>query len=133
MSTNDRPSFFSKIFRHFPRGSERKMEPHFARSGWTYSYRHACGNFRAKNRRSDVLVSSIKQNLAEKLDPTLQPNHLKETTYLTHFYAPKSKCPSRFYEIDPEILHVCSTCLSRGLTSGVPGFFSSFFFCRKYM
>ena len=38
VSTNDRPSLFSKIFRLCPSGGEKKYcVPHFARSGWTHS------------------------------------------------------------------------------------------------
>ena len=57
--------------------------------------RRVCIIFRAKNRRSDLSVFNIKQNLAKKLDPTLKPSHLKEVMDLTHFYAQKSKCPRR--------------------------------------
>ena len=37
VSTNDRPSMFSIIFRLFPAGAKKTIAPRFARSGWTYS------------------------------------------------------------------------------------------------
>ena len=89
--------------------------------------RHVGRHFRAKNRRSDLPVFNIKQDLAKKLDPTLKRTRLKEITYLTHFYAQKSKCPRRFWEIDPIILHTFSTRPSPGLTSVFV------FFPRKYI
>ena len=106
--TNDRPSTFSIIFRLFPSGDKRKLR-RILHDLVERTPRHSCRNFRERNRRSDLPVFNIKQNLAKKLDPALKPSHLKEITYLTHFYAQKSKCPRRFREIDPEILHTCST------------------------
>ena len=44
--------------------------------------RDICSIFRAKNRRPDLPLFDIEQNLATKLDPTLKPNSLKEITYL---------------------------------------------------
>ena len=46
--------------------------------------RHVCRNFRAKNRRADLPVFNIKQNLARTLDPTLKPSILQETTCVVH-------------------------------------------------
>ena len=58
--------------------------------------RHVCRKFCAKNQRPDLPALNIKQNIAKKLDPTLKSSQLKEITYLTHFYARKSKYPRRF-------------------------------------
>ena len=86
---------FSIIFRLFPNGGEKKIASHFAPSGWMCAPRHVGRIFRAKNRRSDLPVFNMKHNLAKKLDLTLKPSYFKEKTYLTHFYAQKSKCPRR--------------------------------------
>ena len=42
---------------------------------------------------ADLRMFNIKQN--EKLDPALNRSHLKEITFLNHFYAQKSQCPRR--------------------------------------
>ena len=63
--------------------------------------RHVCRFFRAKNRRSDLPVFNIEQNLARKLDPTLKPSNLKGIAYLTHFYAQKARYPRRFLRNRP--------------------------------
>ena len=44
--------------------------------------RQVCRNFREKNRRSDLPVFNIKQNLAKKMNPTQKPINFKEITYL---------------------------------------------------
>ena len=81
----------------FPAGAKNKIAPRFERSGWTYA--KACTRTKhiAKSRRSDLPYCNIKQDLARKLDPTLKPSHLKETTYLTHFHAENSKMFSRTF------------------------------------
>ena len=68
--------------------------------------RHVCRNFRAKNRRSDLPVFVMKQNLAKKLDPTLTPCHLKEITHLDHFYAQKSVSTPFSRDIPRNFAHV---------------------------
>ena len=81
VSTNGRPSTFSIIFRLFPSGGEKKIAPHLHEpAGGTP--RHLCRFFRANNRRSDLPMFNIKQNLAQKLDPTLKLFHLEETPVL---------------------------------------------------
>ena len=70
----------------------------------------------------------MKQNLAKKLDPALKPGHLKEITYLTHFLRTKVQMEMStpfLRDVDPEILHTCSTRPSQGLTSVFSSFFSS--------
>ena len=72
------------------------------------------------------LCFNIEQNLANKLDPTLNRSHLKETAYHTgthFFYARKSQRPRRFWEIDPDFLQTCSACPSWGSTFGFFGFY----------
>ena len=51
------------------------------------SQRHVCRFFRAKNRKSDLPVSNINQNLAKKLNPTLTSSILKAMTHLAHVHA----------------------------------------------
>ena len=87
--------------------------------------------FAQKNRRSNLtMFNIIRHNLAKKkLDPTLKPSNMKGMTNLTHFYAQKSKGPRRFSEIDPETLHMCSTCPSRGVAAEI---FSFFFFLPNF-
>ena len=87
---------FSIIFRIFPSGSETKNLRRILHDPVGRTPRHVCRIFRAKNRRSDLSVFNIKQNLAKVLDPRLKSSHLKEITYRTHFYAQKSECPRRF-------------------------------------
>ena len=48
-------------------------------------------NFGAKNRRYDLPVFNINQNLARNLDPSLQRSNLKEITYLTHICTQKGQ------------------------------------------
>ena len=117
VSVDDRPSYYSVAFSLFPSGSEKISalctfhEP----VGGTPS--HVCRHLRAKNRRFDLPVFNIKQNLARKLDPALKPGNLKEITYLTTFCGPKANCPRWFWEIAHDILETCSTCPSRGMIS----------------
>ena len=86
VSTNDRPSYSSMIFRLFPSGAEKKNAQHFHQpNGGTR--RHMCRKFRENVRRVDLPAFNVEQNLARKLDPTLKPSNLKEISYLTHFYA----------------------------------------------
>ena len=85
--------------------------------------RHVCNNFRAKNRTYDLPVFTTKHNLFLAKNWILKPSLLKEITYLTHFYAQKSKCPRSFWEMNSEILRTCSTCTHQGL----PSVFLSFF------
>ena len=108
VSTNDRPSNSSIIFRLFPSGGKKKNCAAFRRGKKkncaafcmnrleVRTPRHVWSKFRAKNRRSDPLVFIVKQNLARKLDPRLQPSNLREITYLANFYAQRAKCPRRF-------------------------------------
>ena len=60
VSTNGRPSIFSKIFRHFPSGGEKEIAPRL-HDPVGRTPRHVCGNFRAKDRRSDLPVSNMTQ------------------------------------------------------------------------
>ena len=96
VSTNDWPSFFSNNIRpFFLPGAKNKLRSILHRPvGRTP--KHVCRNFRAKNRRSDLPVFNIKQNLAKKLDPTPKSRNLKEITYLTQYCDQTSKCPRRF-------------------------------------
>ena len=129
---NDRRSIFSIIFRLFCSGGEKQNCTALARSGWAYS--KAClSKFFAQKMKDLTCLCSIntKQNLSKKLDPILKPSRLKETTYRPHFHAQKSKSPRRFREVDPEILHACSTCPSRGLTRGWGVLFSFSFLAEK--
>ena len=112
VSTNDRPSYSSIILRLFPSGGEKKKCAAFCTGLFQAEARkkmccilhepvggtpgRACTNFLAKNRRSGLPVFNIKQNLAKKLDHTLEPRNWKGITCLTHFYAQKYKCPRRF-------------------------------------
>ena len=48
---------------------------------------------------------SIEQNLAKKLHQHLEASHLKKITYLTNFYAPKSK---RHAVLDRATLNFCT-------------------------
>ena len=95
MSTNDRPSFFSILFRLFASGGEKTLR-RILHDPVGRTPRHVCTIFRSKNRRADLPVFKITQNLAKKLDPILKPSHLKEIMYLTPFHAQKSKCPRCF-------------------------------------
>ena len=40
-----------------------------------------------KPRRNHLPVFNVKENIENKLDATLEPNRLKQISYLTHFYA----------------------------------------------
>ena len=118
VSASGRPSIFFQSCLGFSRaGAKNNIAPHFARTGWRLvTPRRGCGFFRAKTRRSDMRMFNGKRSLAKKVDPALKPSQLKEVTYLTHLYAQKWKCPRRVFRYpDPDI---CSTCPSRGLTSG---------------
>ena len=55
----------------------------------------------------DLPMFNIKQNLAKKLDRTLKTKYFDGMTYLTHFFAQKSKRTRCFRDIDPEKLHTC--------------------------
>ena len=61
--------------------------------------RHACRNVREKNRRSDLPVLNIEQNVAKNWI-LHEPRHLKKISHIAHFHAQTSKCPRRFDEID---------------------------------
>ena len=114
VSTNDRPSYFSIIFRLFPNGGEKQKLRRNFHEPIGGSSKYICRNFRARNRRSDPPVFNSKQNLARKLYPTLKPSNLNEMTHLTHFFAQTAKCPRRFWEIDPQsFAHVVYTPIPR--------------------
>ena len=87
VSTNDWPSISSIRFRFFPSESEEKILRRISHEPIGGTPRHVRSFFSAKNRRSDLPVFNIKQNLAEKLDPTLKISRLKEIRFLTHFCA----------------------------------------------
>ena len=96
VSINDRPSYFSIIFRPFYKRRREKKIRHILHESVGGTPRHVCRIIRAKSLRSDLPAFNITQNLAKKLDPRLKPSNLKEITYLAHFYAQKSKHPRRF-------------------------------------
>ena len=96
MSTNDRPSYSSKIFRLFPSEGEKINFAAFCTNRLEVLRRHVCRGFRATNPITYLPVFKIKRNLGRKLDPSPKPSNLKEITYLTNFYAQKAKCPRHF-------------------------------------
>ena len=60
--------------------------------------RHVCRKYRVTYRRSDLRVFISKQNVAKQNDLTLESSHLQGATYLTIYFAQKSKRPRRFLE-----------------------------------
>ena len=91
VSTNDRPSIFSIMFRLFSKRGRNTKLRRILQEPVGGAPRHVCGNFRANNRTSYLPMFNIKQNLAKKLDRTLKLSHLKEMTYRSHFYAKVQK------------------------------------------
>ena len=87
--------------------------------------RHIClSNVSHANiQRSDLPMLYSKWNITRKLDPTLKPSTYEQLRKIHMLSAQKLQCPRRFKEIYPEILHTCSTCPSRDLTSGVFSFY----------
>ena len=59
VSTNDRLSNVSKMFRPFQSGGEHKQCASFCTTRLEVLVRHVCRIFRAKNRRSDPPVFNI--------------------------------------------------------------------------
>ena len=53
---------------------------------------------------------------------TLKPSNYVAKPWFLHFTAQKPKCPRRFWEIDPEILHTCLVCT----------FYDFFFFFSRW-
>ena len=53
---------------------------------------------------------NIKWNITQKLDPTLKPSNYEQLRKIRMFSAQKFKCPRRFQEIDPEVMHTCLMC-----------------------
>ena len=43
----------------------------------------------------------------------LQPSNYNGKPLLLHYTAQKSKCPRRFLELDPQIMHTCLMCPCR--------------------
>ena len=97
VSTNDRPSIFSKIFGLFASGGEEKCAAFCTiRLDVLQGMPVEISAQKIEDLTCLCSVFNIKQNLAKKLDPTLKPSNLKEITCLTHFYAKKPKRPLWF-------------------------------------
>ena len=56
--------------------------------------------------------TNIESNLSFRIEYTLKPSNYDAKPWFLHFAAQKSKCPHRFWEIDP-ILHNCLMCPCR--------------------
>ena len=87
--------FFNNI-QAFPRGGEKTKLRRILHEPIGGTLRHVCRNFHAKNRRSDLPVFNIEQNLARKLDPRLKPSNLKETAYIFSFIRIKVQTSTPF-------------------------------------
>ena len=57
--------------------------------------------------------TTIKSILTPKIESTLKPSNYDAKTWFLPFTAQKSKCPRRFWEIEPENLHACLMCPCR--------------------
>ena len=68
--------------------------------------------------------TNIKSNLTPKLECILKRSNYDANPWFLHLIAQKSKCPRRFWEIDPEILHTCLMCPCRA-------YYECLFFRRK--
>ena len=58
--------------------------------------------------------TNIKSNLTPKLEYVLKPSNYRANPWFLHLTAQKSKCPRRFWELDPAILHTYLMCPCRG-------------------
>ena len=70
--------------------------------------------------------TNIKTNLTPEIEYKLKPSSYDAKPWFLHFTAQKSKCPRRFWEIDPEFLRVCLMCPCRAFYEWV--FLFLFFF-----
>ena len=75
--------------------------------------RHVCTKFSTKYSKNWLRRANIKSGLTPKIQCTLKPSNYDAKPWFLHFTARKSKCPRRFWEIDPENLHTCSMCPCR--------------------
>ena len=69
--------------------------------------------------------TTIKSILTPKIESTLKPSNYDAKPWFLPFTAQKSKCPRRFWEIEPEILHSCLMCPCRAFYER--GFYFCFF------
>ena len=83
-----------------------------------------------KSRNVWLHRTNIKSNLTPKIEYIyiLKPSNYNAKPWFLHLTAQKSKCPRRFWELDPEILHMCLICPCRAFCDWV---FSSLFFSPK--
>ena len=82
-----------------------------------------------KYSKSWLRRTNIKSNLTPKIEDTLKPSNYDAKPWFLHFTAQKSKCPRRFWQIDPEKLHTCLMCPCRAFYECV---FLFFFFNWKF-
>ena len=66
-----------------------------------------------KKSKNWLLRTNIESNLTPKIENTLKPSNYDAKPWFLHLTAQKSKCPHRFWELDPEILHTCLMCPCR--------------------
>ena len=67
--------------------------------------------------------TNIKSTLTPNIEYILKPSNYNAKTWFLHLTAQKSKCPRRFWELDPGILHVFNVPL--------PSLSRMFFFFRR--
>ena len=71
--------------------------------------RHVCRIFSAKNRKFDLSVFNIRQNLAKILDPTLRQCHLKQNNVSYSFLRTNFQMSTPF--LRDNALNVCTRVL----------------------
>ena len=85
-------------------------------------------NVSRKNSKNWLRRTNIKSTLTPKIEYTLKPSNYDAKPWFLHLIAQKSKCPRRFWELDPEFLHTCFMCPCRAYYECV---FCSFLFAEN--
>ena len=96
----------------FTVGRRKKWPIFFLEEPLPGAPRHVCTSFPQKS-KNWLRRTSIKSNLKPEIENTLKRRNYDAKPLFLHFTAQKPKCPRRFWEIDPEILHTCSMCPCR--------------------
>ena len=108
----------------------KKITPFFSeRAASRCSLRHVCTKFRANIRRTDCI--GPKSFLTPEFEHALKPSNYDAKPWFLHFIAQNSKCPRRFGEINPEILHTFLCVPAEPITNEWGVLFLAFFFSQE--